>query len=421
MSQLPIDPHADSNKRAWLPCPKCNHDCPLCQGEKACEAHWQYRLKHDRNRVWLQCPRCALTWTVNAAADEGRHSDPPQQNATIPLGGRPDRLVTGPSGQVYVMVDDSVKVINRLHHIVATYATGPHPKNMILSADETRVYVAGFDGSTSVINLVKNSVKTFALLRSKAEVISPDGMRLYLVHNGVAADPKGSWISIIGANGSTVAVVPLDRHANGIDVNPAGTKLYVSSRSSSSQLDWRGSISVIDTRSCRVVDKIAMELAPDTISVSRDGTRLYGTHYQKNSVLIIDLRTRGVTRWQFGDAPIDIAVSPDDDFAYVTNLQSLTMLNTTTNRLKTCLEGRMPRAVQLTADGKRAYAIDVSRRIIHALDTADNSILGSLEFDGHPDGMTLGGDGEFLYVTDYLDHTVKVIATASLNRRVEDR
>ena len=31
MSHLPIDPHADSNKRAWLPCPNCNPDCPHCR------------------------------------------------------------------------------------------------------------------------------------------------------------------------------------------------------------------------------------------------------------------------------------------------------------------------------------------------------------------------------------------------------
>jgi DNA-binding beta-propeller fold protein YncE len=57
------------------------------------------------------------------------------------------------------MVDDSVKVISRLHHIVATSRAGPHPKNIVVSADETRVYVTGYDGSTSIISTADNTVK----------------------------------------------------------------------------------------------------------------------------------------------------------------------------------------------------------------------------------------------------------------------
>jgi len=56
-------------------------------------------------------------------------------------------------------VDDSVKVISRLHHIVATSRAGPHPKNIVVSADGTRVYVTGYDGSTSIISTADNTVK----------------------------------------------------------------------------------------------------------------------------------------------------------------------------------------------------------------------------------------------------------------------
>ena len=96
-------------------------------------------------------------------------------------GRRRDDFAWGPGGQsrgkpdyVYVMVDDSVKVISRLHHIVATSRAGPHPKNIVVSADGTRVYVTGYDGSTSIISTADNTVKTFVLDRSTAEVVSPD-------------------------------------------------------------------------------------------------------------------------------------------------------------------------------------------------------------------------------------------------------
>jgi DNA-binding beta-propeller fold protein YncE len=54
------------------------------------------------------------------------------------------------------------KVISRLHHIVATSRAGPHPKNIVVSADGTRVYVTGYDGSTSIISTADNTVKPFS-------------------------------------------------------------------------------------------------------------------------------------------------------------------------------------------------------------------------------------------------------------------
>lgn len=61
---LPIDPHADRSRRAWLPCPKCNHGtgCPECEGNANCATHWQYLLSNNGTLVYLQCPTCAYFW-----------------------------------------------------------------------------------------------------------------------------------------------------------------------------------------------------------------------------------------------------------------------------------------------------------------------------------------------------------------------
>jgi hypothetical protein len=150
VNQLPIDPDADRSRRAWLPCPNCNHgrDCPQCQDNHNCRIHWQYLLKNEGTRVSLQCPTCAHLWTVDAIADEPldghRQRTAEAVVATISLGGRAGEVATSPDGNhVYVMMADSIKVISQLHHIVATYPTGPHPKNMIVSADATHIYVTG--------------------------------------------------------------------------------------------------------------------------------------------------------------------------------------------------------------------------------------------------------------------------------------
>lgn len=274
MSQLPIDPDANGSRGAEVPCSDCDRDRPRCQNNHNCQT-------------------------------KGPTLEGDAVVTTISLGGHAGEIATSPDGsQLYVIVADSVKVISRLHHIVGTYRIGSHPKSLLVSADGTRVFVTGYDGSTSVISTAGKTVKTFMLERSNAEVVSPDGRFVYISHSGIAGDTGGSWISVVDAEGATVAVVPVDRHATDMALSPDGRRLYVSSRRGSSHLDSTGLISVIDTCTCRVVDKIAVEVAPDTVTMSLDGTRLYVTHYYKNAFSIIDLRTLDVSRWVFGDAPI---------------------------------------------------------------------------------------------------------------------
>jgi DNA-binding beta-propeller fold protein YncE len=136
---------------------------------------------------------------------------------------------------------------------------------------------------------------------------------------------------------------------------------------------------------------------------------------------IIDLGTGAVSRWAFGDAPIDIAVSPDDAFACVTNLQSLTVFNAAANIVKSTAIGALPRETRLNADGKRAYVLDFVARTILVVDTADNIVVGRANVDGHPEAMALAPDGEFLYLTDYRNGVVTVISTALLKRTAQGR
>lgn len=70
---LPIDPHADACRRAWLPCPNCNHGagCDDCQSSRNCRTHWQYLLSNSGMLVHLQCPDCAHLWATDTRSRGG--------------------------------------------------------------------------------------------------------------------------------------------------------------------------------------------------------------------------------------------------------------------------------------------------------------------------------------------------------------
>ncbi|ULL10791.1 hypothetical protein CKW46_16055 [Mycobacterium liflandii] len=65
---LPIDPHADASRWAWLPCPRCpwgRDTCQDCRSGRNCGTHWQYLLSNRATELHLQCPSCAALWSTD--------------------------------------------------------------------------------------------------------------------------------------------------------------------------------------------------------------------------------------------------------------------------------------------------------------------------------------------------------------------
>jgi YVTN family beta-propeller protein len=183
VNHLPIDPAAHSSRRAWLPCPNCNHGhgCPQCQDNHNCQIHWQYLLNNEGTRVSLQCPTCTHLWTVDTAQARSRQRD---VVATIALGGHACDVVTGPDGdRIYATTANSVTVIDRAHRVVANIPVDVDPKRTMVSPDGSRLYVTGFNGSISIINAVDYTLRTVVRDASTAEVVSPDDNYVYLAHN----------------------------------------------------------------------------------------------------------------------------------------------------------------------------------------------------------------------------------------------
>ncbi|MCT4353948.1 hypothetical protein M5362_12495 [Streptomyces sp. Je 1-79] len=72
--RLPIDPHADRARRAWVACPGCDdaRDCATCAERRNCSEHWRYLIANKGPKVHLQCPNCTHTWTLDTARDRRR-------------------------------------------------------------------------------------------------------------------------------------------------------------------------------------------------------------------------------------------------------------------------------------------------------------------------------------------------------------
>lgn len=74
---LPIDPTADRGRRAWLPCPSCDHRGQRgdCRSTKNCADHWQYLLSNEGTQVHLQCKDCGHLWSTDTRGRTDRRSN----------------------------------------------------------------------------------------------------------------------------------------------------------------------------------------------------------------------------------------------------------------------------------------------------------------------------------------------------------
>jgi hypothetical protein len=174
VNPLPIDPGADSSRRAWLRCPNCNHghDCPKCQNNQNCPTHWQYLLKNAGTRVSLQCPACTRRWSVDTAQMHRREHEIVR---TIPLDSCVRDVVISPDGaNVYATTAKSVNVIDLAHRVVATIPVDVDAKSTMVSPHGSLVYVTGYDGSIAIIDVVDYTVRTIDRDASTAQVVSPE-------------------------------------------------------------------------------------------------------------------------------------------------------------------------------------------------------------------------------------------------------
>ena len=122
----------------------------------------------------------------------------------------------------------------------------------------------------------------------------------------------------------------------------------------------------------------------------------------------------------FHDAPIDLAVSPDEAYVYITILhsQQFSTSRPMLSRARPWVFCRAPRASVPTESG-RMYSISISKPFgrLTPPTTQLSVLLTSVGIRKRWRSVRW----RFLYVTDYLDGTASVIPTAPLKPKAEGR
>jgi YVTN family beta-propeller protein len=231
----------------------------------------------------------------------------------------------------------------------------------------------------------------------KGVTLSPDGTKLYVTNFG---QRNGKNISIYDAQ--TLA------HVHDIDVpgivvesvfSADGALLYASNFD-------RDSVQVIDTRTRRVVREIHAGLHPKILTLSKDGKTLFAANWNGNSVSEIDLaRGRTLRTLPAGRHPRGMALTASG-FLYVANFDGATIdvfHGPGFSESYTLAACRIPRHLVLAPDERTRYLSCYHDSQLWALDLTGPSERANhiVPIGKFPKSIDVSRDGRYVYSADY--------------------
>jgi len=229
-------------------------------------------------------------------------------------------------------------------------------------------------------------------------------------------------VSIIDITTNTVkATVPVREWPFGVAVNPAGTKVYVTTTYGEDKdgvTDLKGVVSVIDTATNTVTATVPVGEWPRGVAVSPDGKTVYAVDSGKypdytRSVSVIDAATNTVKAMvPVGNHPEGVAINPTGTKVYVAS-SNVYIIDTATNTVTATVPvGDYPFGVAVTPDGAKVYVSNADSNTVSAIDTATNTVTATVPVD-YPCGVAVTPDGTKVYVGNDASKPVSIIDIAT--------
>lgn len=164
-------------------------------------------------------------------------------------------------------------------------------------------------------------------------------------------------------------------------------------------------LAVFDRVRQRVLDVIPTGRAPQGIALDATSTRAYVAAEEEGEVQVVDVaagRIVGRVRLDPGDAPRDVALTPDGRLLVVVNHRSSTAVfadPVSWVELSRVPLGDAPTSIVMDRAGQRAYVLNPSSRSITILDLANRAVVATVATESEPVRAALDRDGTTLYVT----------------------
>ncbi len=234
--------------------------------------------------------------------------------------------------------------------VIGTISGFDGPSGLVITPSGSTAYVNNYGGpiagsgngnTVSVVNLNNNTITdTITVGQAPAALaITPNGEYVY-VGNYVTGNV--GTMSVIQTSNNTV----VDTFSGlfgpfNIAITPNGEYAYVTNFGSNNFEPYGTTVSVVDISNNTIVATIPLGIQPAALAITPDGRLAYASNYNtlyaatgfnnltpgQGTVNIIDIATNTVISPTIAvdQAPAGIAISPDGEFAYVSNFISNTV------------------------------------------------------------------------------------------------
>lgn len=155
-----------------------------------------------------------------------------------------------------------------------------------------------------------------------------------------------------------------------------------------------------------------------SIVMTQSDSQLIIANIDVPTISIVDPKTQKVTaEIAVGSEPRNLALSPDEKFAYVTSLREnavyvVDLANKKAVGKITVKE--QPFAVLTSQDGSKLYVTAYRGNVVEVIDAASYKVIKDIPVENEPRGLALTADGKELFVSHFVHGAVSVIDTAVL-------
>jgi YVTN family beta-propeller protein len=145
------------------------------------------------------------------------------------------------------------------------------------------------------------------------------------------------------------------------------------------------------------------------IAVTHDDDDVWSVNPDNDSVSVFRVKDDANTKIaeiKVGREPWCVAITPDDEKAYVTNMASGTVSVISTHRkrvIDTIRVGAEPFGCALTPDGRKLFVTNQSSDTVSVISTRRDEVIETIEDVGvKPHGIAISADGKTVLVTQFL-------------------
>lgn len=270
----------------------------------------------------------------------------------------PFRIAISPNGKKAYVANSNGTTLSiidiSLNQVTGVIDGFDGPSGIVITPNGKFAYVNNYGGdegvgsgngkTVSVVNLnTRKIIKEIKVgLAPAALAISSDGQFVYVI-NYVDGKPNTGTMSIIRTNNNTVIdTVPGFFGPFGIALTPNGKYAYVTNFGSNDFSPFGSTVNVVKLgQDPKIAATIDLAIQPSGIAIAPNGRFAYVTNYNtlyaganftkltpgEGTVNIIDIRTNEVIppTIAIGHSPNTVTISPNGQFAYVTNFTSNTV------------------------------------------------------------------------------------------------